>query len=495
MTIWMLWAVGATTLLAIGALLAERAFLGRGGPTRWVWTGAIAGAIGLQLWSWMRPSPTARSFDYWATPGPLPDHVLAPSAGLTAELSRVIARITDAAADLATRVEVFDMVLSVAWPLASVLLMVLLVGGLVRIVRATRGWRRMRMEDDDVLVAPNFGPALVGIVRPEIVLPEWALDLDRELLRIAWLHEAEHRAARDTLLVFAGALAVVVTPWNIPLWWIVSRLRQSVEIDCDRRVLNAGVPWKRYGEALLECATRVRPPPVPALALGRPIPLLERRLTVMIIRPASNRLATAAGIAAALTALTVAACEAPAPTAIGPASTEAPVSTPDGISARSQAGQELGRRFAFEGGEPLIIVDGEETDRSLSDLEPLGVVRIEVLRGGAAREWYGERGANGVVVVTTSEAADADTLGRVMDSYEPAATQDGAEDPPDTGIRVRRTEAGPGVVTAANLPDDVEVYVDGVLHEGGLDEIDPDRIDRIEVLRGEGAGKIYITLK
>ena len=31
--------------------------------------------------------------------------------------------------------------------------------------------------------------------------------------------------------------------------------------------------------------------------------------------------------------------------------------------------------------------------------------------------------------------------------------------------------------------------------EGQLDEIDPDRIDRIEVVRGEGPGKIYITLK
>jgi len=495
MTVWMLWAVAATTLLGIGALFAERALLGSGGPTRWVWAGAIAATPGLQLWSWMRPGTSSPAVESWSAAGPPPVHVVEPSSGLAAELSRLIARITEAASYLAMRAESLDMVLAFAWPLASVLLLILLAGGLVRIVRAARGWRRMRLEDDDVLVAPNFGPALVGIVRPEIVLPEWALQLDRELLRIAWLHEAEHRAARDTLVVFAGALAVVATPWNIPLWWMVSRLRQSVEIDCDRRVLKGGVPWGRYGDVLLECASRVHPPPVPALALGRPIPLLERRLTVMITRPASNRLATTAGIAAAVAALTVAACEAPAPTGVGPASTEASASVPTGVSARALSGQELSRRIALRDGEPLIIVDGEETDRSLSDLDPLGVVRVEVLRGGVAREWYGERGANGVVVVTTSEAAAAGTLGRVMDSYEPTASQDVVEDAPDVGFRVRRTEAGAGVVTAANLPDDVEVYVDGVLHEGRLDEIDPDRIDRIEVLRGEGAGKIYITLK
>lgn len=495
MTIWMLRAVAATALLGIGALCAERAFLGRGSPTRWVWTVAIAGALGLQLWSWIRPSPTASSVGYWAASGPSLEHSVVSSSGPAAELSHLVARITHVASDLGARAEGLDVVLSFAWPLASVLLLIFLAGGLVRIVRAARGWRRMRVEDDHVLVAPDFGPALVGIVRPEIVLPEWALELDRELLRIAWLHEAEHRAAHDTLVVFAGALAVVATPWNIPLWWMVSRLRQSVEIDCDSRVLSGGVPWARYGDVLLECARRVRPPPVPALALGRPIPLLERRLTVMITRPASNRLAMATGVAAAVAALTVAACEAPAPTGVGPTSTEASVSVPTGVTARAQAGQEFGRRFAFGDGEPLIIVDGEETERSLSELDPVGIERIEVLRGAAAREWYGDRGVNGVVVVTTSEAAEAETLGRVMDSYEPAPSHDAVEHAPDVGFRVRRADAGPGVWTSANLPDDVEIYLDGVLHEGRLDEIDPDRIDRIEVLRGKGAGRIYITLK
>jgi hypothetical protein len=494
MTIWILWAVAATTLLGIAALFAERALLGRGSPTRWIWVGAIAGALGLQLWSWVRPSPTPSPVGYW-TSGSLPELAVGSSSGPATELSRLIARLSSLASDFGARAESLDMALTFAWPSMSVLLLILLAGGLVRIVHAARGWRRMRLEDGDVLVAPNFGPALVGIVRPEIVLPEWSLQLDRELLRIAWLHEAEHRAARDTLVVFAGALAVVATPWNVPLWWMVSRLRQSVEIDCDRRVLKTGIPWARYGEVLLACAARVRPPPIPALALGRPIPLLERRLTVMITRPASNHLATTAGIAAAVTALTLAACEAPAPTDVGPPTNEASASVPTGVSARTQAGQELSRRFALGDGEPLIIVDGEETDRSFSELDPVGIERIEVLRGDAAREWYGDRGVNGVVVVTTSEAADAETLGRVMDSYEPMASQDAVDHEPDVGFRVRRTEAGPAVVTAANLPDDVEVYVDGVLHEGGLDEIDPDRIDRIEVLRGEAPGKIYITLK
>ena len=48
---------------------------------------------------------------------------------------------------------------------------------------------------------------------------------------MACVHEAEHRAARDTWLLFVGALLVVLTPWNAALWWQISRLRAAVELD------------------------------------------------------------------------------------------------------------------------------------------------------------------------------------------------------------------------------------------------------------------------
>jgi TonB-dependent SusC/RagA subfamily outer membrane receptor len=56
------------------------------------------------------------------------------------------------------------------------------------------------------------------------------------------------------------------------------------------------------------------------------------------------------------------------------------------------------------GGDPLYVVDGvpvrPEVGEGLSWLNPFDVARITVLKGGAAAI-YGERAANGVVVITT----------------------------------------------------------------------------------------------
>jgi TonB-dependent SusC/RagA subfamily outer membrane receptor len=48
-------------------------------------------------------------------------------------------------------------------------------------------------------------------------------------------------------------------------------------------------------------------------------------------------------------------------------------------------------------------VDGVITDQGLADIGSLDVESIEVVKGGAAKELYGERAAGGVVKVTTKQ--------------------------------------------------------------------------------------------
>jgi TonB-dependent SusC/RagA subfamily outer membrane receptor len=51
--------------------------------------------------------------------------------------------------------------------------------------------------------------------------------------------------------------------------------------------------------------------------------------------------------------------------------------------------------------EPLVVIDGAvRTIRDLSTLHPREVTRIEVMKDAAA-SFYGARGANGVIVITT----------------------------------------------------------------------------------------------
>ena len=56
-------------------------------------------------------------------------------------------------------------------------------------------------------------------------------------------------------MLFVASLLLVLVPWNISLWWLLRRLALAIEIDCDRRVVNALGNPNRYGELLIEVAT------------------------------------------------------------------------------------------------------------------------------------------------------------------------------------------------------------------------------------------------
>jgi TonB-dependent SusC/RagA subfamily outer membrane receptor len=58
--------------------------------------------------------------------------------------------------------------------------------------------------------------------------------------------------------------------------------------------------------------------------------------------------------------------------------------------------------------EPLIIIDGTSSadgmsSRALGSLNPQDVQKIEVLKDAASTAFYGMRGANGVIVITTRQ--------------------------------------------------------------------------------------------
>ena len=58
------------------------------------------------------------------------------------------------------------------------------------------------------------------------------------------------------------------------------------------------------------------------------------------------------------------------------------------------------------GQEPLFILDGVVDPRpSRYGLDPADIENIEIVKGPAATQVYGERGRNGVVIITTKRAA------------------------------------------------------------------------------------------
>ena len=104
-------------------------------------------------------------------------------------------------------------------------------------------------------------PALTGLLRPRILLPE---GVEGERRAFALAHEAMHARRRD-LWSKALLLWVCALHWFNPLVWLLRRAAErDMEIACDAAVLAGrdGEWRRRYGAALLSFVPvgRARPP-------------------------------------------------------------------------------------------------------------------------------------------------------------------------------------------------------------------------------------------
>jgi TonB family protein len=216
--------------------------------------------------------------------------------------------------------------LMLAWAATTLALVLLFALLILRTHHLRRRWRRGQVGGETVLFSDEWGPAVVGFLRPQIVLPAWSKDLDAWALRFILDHEMEHVRAGDLRLMVLAGLLPVFFPWHFPVWWQLTRLRSAVEGDCDLRVLRRNPGQTRpYVNLLLEVGERCsRPSPMVAM-LSEPFTTLRRRIKIMTMplpRRPWVRGALLAGIGAVLVAL---ACLAPGPTEVGLPDAEAPL--------------------------------------------------------------------------------------------------------------------------------------------------------------------------
>jgi TonB family protein len=126
-------------------------------------------------------------------------------------------------------------------------------------------------------------------MRPEIILPAWVLDLDRSDQRLVIAHEQEHVRGHDPALLVFAAVAVTVVFWNPLLWYMLRRIREAVELDCDRRVLRVHPDARAYAGLLLSVASRSQASLLPVAGLATSVSSLELRFRLMKKNPTSRR--------------------------------------------------------------------------------------------------------------------------------------------------------------------------------------------------------------
>lgn len=533
---WMLHAIVVTVLLALAARAAESALAAYRLPVRWAWLGATVGALALPAAA--AADLTRRLASLLSSPG------AAGGGSVPLELGDAALSASPEAGgwgllSLPSLPAAAEPVALAAWAGGSLLVGTLALRSWRELRRRRRGWERTRRDGVEILVSEEFGPAAVGLLDPVPVLPGWVLDLPSDQRRLVLRHELEHREAGDPALLGFGVAVLVAVPWNPALWWIVRRLRLAVELDCDRRVLADGTPPGDYGALLLEITRGRGPGALPVAALGERISRLERRIRAMTEPIPTFRTARAAFLGLVGAGLLVAACDAPTPTEDpdGPA--------PEAATSRSVGGAEAGDaagdrpRFVPRDVDPRAVND-EEIVRMLQDAYPADLREAGV--GGTATVWMFIDRTGQVTGVRMQESSGRRALDRAAMSvassmeFEPAVHEgepvgvwvsrritfappgaDGAEDAAADGDDDGRTVAdvlagrpgapdaaaeggsreltGRGRATLELDGDDAPViFVDGERVEGGvgaLDDLSPDEIESIEVIKGPAAAEAY----
>ena len=446
MIMWMAYAAMVGGLLAVGGWVCERLCEAMGWPRRFPWLVALTLAVVIPL--------SARP------PAPMPE--------VPANASPVVGQVVVAAQDPVASIPgpMLDRVAAIAWVAAS-LATLLVFGAILGLMnRSRRRWPRRSVDGEDVYISEGFGPALIGVTRPFVVIPDWLLCAGDRAGRVAILHEREHARARDHLTLLYGAIIAALLPWSPAVWWMVRNLRGAVEIDCDRRVIASGIPADDYGKLLLAIGVgrHRRWALTPALIESRHS--LERRLKIMATSKMKWSPLRAATLAGLTLAAVVIACDTNAPTALDEAlldvlaNPEAEVSADGSLTPQARAEQvEAARqaeRFRFGSrptlppfgssipvARPLIFVDGVEVSSAdgslpagtysvrtgggvlyspLSSLDPDDVDRIEIIKGSAATRLFGDRAEDGVIQIFTKES----------EAHEPEEPS-GSAAPPESG--------------------------------------------------------------
>lgn len=264
------------TLLGIAGLLTERV-LPATFSRRWMWCVIIPASLFIPGYY--------RTHHLWALGDALAGQTQPP-------LSRAPETVSIAAMDPAwwAHIESYNQGIHRVWLTASALLVVWGLANLLRVLFVlceSRGWRGFPgattiLDGVPVVVTDSVGPATVGVGRSLVLVPRWVLALPGTQRQYVLRHEDEHRRSHDASLLFLASLTLILTPWNLALWWQLRRLCLAVEMDCDNRVVAGLGDATAYGELLLKVAQASSRGPRLQPALLGGMGMLEHRLTVLL---------------------------------------------------------------------------------------------------------------------------------------------------------------------------------------------------------------------
>ncbi|HEY4092040.1 MAG TPA: M56 family metallopeptidase [Luteibacter sp.] len=349
MIAWMLYAVLVALALATTAFMAERAAKGRAAPTRWLWVASMLGSLVVPIVIACASIQLPGSFAEGRTAGSL---VLSDATSIQTPLTQIH---LDDVPVYGLSISVDDVAVDL-WVSASALMILTLSLGMVWVSRRRRSWRNDTLYGERVCIAPDTGPAVIGLIRPQIVVPEWLLQMTRSQQGYALAHERSHLEARDPLVIAFALGLLTLMPWNGLLWWQFHRLRRAIEMDCDARVLQGGCDVSAYCETLLYVGQQ-KSKHIPLLpAMSDSVSFLELRIRQMLRKPGKWVRASTVACLCLSIGMAVVAAQVTPPNA----------SRPTQRSAVTPGPETLDRYTGFYQVSPISLIDVTRADGGLS---------------------------------------------------------------------------------------------------------------------------------
>lgn len=308
---WMSYTLLTTLLLAIAGTAGERVARALQVPTRVVWMGVIATAVALSALALLGRRTVAVTEGRSQAVGevapslqPLPPTPIVTAAseeaGLPvghAEATRASGQATPGRGTVGATIirldelrwRSYDPILAASAALLALAGILVVLISVVRLQRMMRTLESTELAGASVLLSRDLGPAVIGFLRPRVVIPRWVANLPSDERSTIVLHEQEHASARDPMLALLGIAALALQPWNVPLWIVVAQLRFALEADCDARVLRRSrCGAGSYGKLLLQVHEREQVNGIssrlPVTAFVDAISHLERRVRRMTER-------------------------------------------------------------------------------------------------------------------------------------------------------------------------------------------------------------------
>ena len=283
---WMLYSIVVSLLMGLAALALERSAHLRQRPARWLWATSMVASLAILF----IPStasvpiiPSTASVQIAETTHAdraASSEVVAPPQTTAIETSRFTLPLIGA--DETPLSDGVSALLDWTWRMASIALVLVILASAAHLSWRRRRWDRGHMAGTAVYISEDCGPAVVGFLRPHIVVPRWLTKLSPDAQEVVMAHERSHLGAYDTQLLTIAVCLVACMPWNPVLWWQLRRLRLAIETDCDARVLSLGYPVARYSETLIAVGERHSASYAMAMASYGSKSFLEQRIQNML---------------------------------------------------------------------------------------------------------------------------------------------------------------------------------------------------------------------